>query len=377
MTTRSRTLVETGIYREQGPRGTRYVVDYTDGAGRRRSATRPTLEAARLVRAEATVDRARGTAVDLDGARMTLRDYFRLYAAARSWRPSTVAGREDTLARLGPLLDRPLATIRATDVRAVSARMLSEGYAVSTTAATHHLLSSLLAGATADRYIAHNPAASVPAPRVVRSAHDAAAALDAGQVAALLEVLPDDLAPLARLILGTGLRPSEAVGVTVDRVDFLRRRITIDRQLDRFLVGGVPTFGPPKTPSSVRVVAVPASVIEDLSRLAAAPGQAGLLFTTRTGRPWTQSSRSDAWRAAVRRLGDLPDPVTLPPAVRGWHALRHTYATTALLAGVPLVDVSRALGHRSIAETQQTYAHALTTADVDAHADHVAAALGL
>mgnify|MGYP001596272611 FL=1 len=41
------------------------------------------------------------------------------------------------------------------------------------------------------------------------------------------------------------------------------------------------------------------------------------------------------------------------------HDLRHTYATLAIMAGVPLLTVSRQLGHASIAITADVYAHAV------------------
>jgi site-specific recombinase XerD len=66
--------------------------------------------------------------------------------------------------------------------------------------------------------------------------------------------------------------------------------------------------------------------------------------------------------------------VELPPAVRGWHALRHTYASTLLAEGTDLATVSRLMGHASIAETAQTYAHALPGRD-DAARNVAAAAL--
>ncbi len=41
------------------------------------------------------------------------------------------------------------------------------------------------------------------------------------------------------------------------------------------------------------------------------------------------------------------------------HDLRHTYATLAIQAGVPLLTVSHQLGHASISTTADIYAHAV------------------
>ena len=63
----------------------------------------------------------------------------------------------------------------------------------------------------------------------------------------------------------------EVFGLTVDRVDFLRRTLTVDRQLVG-ISGRVPFFGPPKTAASVRVIPLPTVIVDGLAaHLAAFP----------------------------------------------------------------------------------------------------------
>jgi len=50
------------------------------------------------------------------------------------------------------------------------------------------------------------------------------------QVAALASAVPRRYRALVIVSAALGLRQGEACGVTVDRIDFLRRAITIDRQ---------------------------------------------------------------------------------------------------------------------------------------------------
>lgn len=61
---------------------------------------------------------------------------------------------------------------------------------------------------------------------------------------------------MVTLAAGTGMRYGEVAGLMVDRVDFLRRKVTVDRQL--VTVPGRPVeLGPPKTESSVRTIPLP------------------------------------------------------------------------------------------------------------------------
>jgi integrase len=62
-----------------------------------------------------------------------------------------------------------------------------------------------------------------------------------------------------------GLRQGEATGLTVDRIDFLRRKLTVGRQLVT-PAAGEPSLGPLKTPRSYRTVPLADVALEDLSR---------------------------------------------------------------------------------------------------------------
>jgi len=93
----------------------------------------------------------------------------------------------------------------------------------------------------------------------------------------------------------------------------------------------------------------------------------GFVFVTEFGRPAEPRNLLRTATLASRKAG-------LSPV--GVHTLRHTYATIALLHGVPLHVVSRNLGHSSIAITADVYGH-LTDAAARAAAQTVSDALGL
>ena len=57
----------------------------------------------------------------------------------------------------------------------------------------------------------------------------------------------------------------------------------------------------------------------------------------------------EIWKPALAAAGLLPDTT--------FHDLRHTFASTALAEGVPISEVSRWLGHKSITTTADLYGH--------------------
>ena len=84
----------------------------------------------------------------------------------------------------------------------------------------------------------------------------------------------------------------------------------------------------------------------------------GLLFMSENGAPIHMSNLRTHFKSVLKKAG-LPDI--------GFHDLRHTCATLLLDAGVPLITVSKILGHSSPAVTAKIYAHALD--DVEGHSN--------
>jgi integrase len=83
---------------------------------------------------------------------------------------------------------------------------------------------------------------------------------------------------------GAGVRISEALGLTTDRVDSLRRTISVDPQLLR-TKGPEPVFGPVKDKKNRPRVNLPGKVVIDAlaAHIAACgSGPLGLIFTTMT-----------------------------------------------------------------------------------------------
>lgn len=168
---------------------------------------------------------------------------------------------------------------------------------------------------------------------------------------AVRDAMPPRFRALVVFGSGTGTRISEALGLTLDRVDFLRRMATIDRQLVG-VVDGAPNFGPVKDRKNrPRVIPLPDVVLSSLSEhLVQGPAQSdGLVFTSDQKGPIRRTTFSDVWRRTVEPLG--------VPKGDGDHQLRHFYGTLLIGHGESVKVVQERLGHASALMTLDTYSH--------------------
>ena len=155
----------------------------------------------------------------------------------------------------------------------------------------------------------------------------------------------------AALLLGwhCGLRISEALGLTWDRVDLAGRKLVIDRQLG---MDGK-TLMPPKTASSVRAVSfgerLADELADELERQAGDREEYGAFYSD-SGFVCRHRDGSGCSRTAFYQW----------LAKRGihFHQLRHTHATMLLEAGADALAVSKRLGHSDVTVTLGVYAHA-------------------
>jgi integrase len=156
------------------------------------------------------------------------------------------------------------------------------------------------------------------------------------------------------LLLGTGLRPSEALGLYWTDVDLARGTVTIRRGLRR--LKGKWVLEEPKTPNARRTIPLPLSltalVSEHLTRQRELGFDGSLVFTSPTGAPKHEDGIvKDYFKPLLKKAG-LPHSIRL-------YDLRHTHATLLLLAGVHPKVVSERLGHSNITITLNTYSHVL------------------
>ncbi len=285
-----------------------------------------------------------GGYVDPAAGRTTVADYWAAWSERQPWRDSSRMSVTSLFDRhvLPAFGARGLASLRRGEVEAWAARLPLSGR---TAGQAVQYLSTLMESAVADGLIAVNPTRGARRPRLER---EPVVPFTDAEVEALRAAAPGWFAVALTLGLGAGLRQSEATGLTLDRVDFLRRELTVDRQLIT-PKAGEPTFGPPKSARSYRTVPLADAVVEALARHVEAygVGRDDLVVHGPDGRPLRRQRFGNRWRQLRTRAG-------LPTA--RFHDTRHTYASVLLSGGVSVPAAAEYLGHTP-AVLLATYAH--------------------
>lgn len=345
-----------------------WMVKWRDHDGRQRTKRFDRKADADRFAAEVETDLARGTYVDPTAGRITLDAYIDRWLEAQVWRPSTRQLADSHIRNhIGPALgSRPLAQITRTDVQGFVRSLEGAGLAPTTVEAIYRRLVSILEAAVHDRVIARSPAVKIALPKKTRRQSDAVVILPMADVERLADTVPPWLRAFVWTIATSGLRPGEAAGLTLERIDLMRRELVVDRQLVT-VIGQPPHLAPVKTVASIRTVPIPDALVHELNRhIAERPPievqrGATLIFTNRDGRPLRRNVLGDAWDKARTAL-------ELPAEARGWHTLRHTYASALIHAGLSVRAVQARLGHASATETLDTYAHLWPDSDDDTRA---------
>ena len=183
----------------------------------------------------------------------------------------------------------------------------------------------------------------------------------------LRESSNDDLEIILKVILFTGLRESEALGLTWDNIDFKAGTLKVCKQLQkRRLADGGATLAPTKNGKSRTLKPAPfvMGLLDRQYREQAAQRlrsgeiwqgwqtaeerKTALVFTTPDGKSISQTSLRYHFKKVVEAIG--------VPSCRV-HDLRHTFAVLSLQNGDDIKTVQGNLGHATAAFTLDVYGH--------------------
>jgi len=249
------------------------------------------------------------------------------------------------LARLGP-----------EHVQSCYNELLKLGLSRRSVEQAHAVIHAALRQAMKWGLIHRNPTDAVNVPRPVRKEMKV---LTTEQVKHLFEATSEDREHALWVVLvTTGLRIGEALGLKWDDIDLEAGQLAVRRALQRQR-GGKIEFVEPKTAKSRRVVHLrPGTItalsdhrrcqLEDRLALGSAWHDRDLVFCREDGRVYDPASMTRRLRKALARAG--------LPRVRV-HDLRHTCATHLLTKGEHPRVVQDLLGHSTVSLTLDTYSH--------------------
>lgn len=221
----------------------------------------------------------------------------------------------------------------------------------------HGALHKALQQAVLVGYLRTNPVDACKPPRVVRKEMHP---LEEEQVSTFLTAIqghPHEY--LYKIVLFTGLRQGEVLGLTWDCVDFEQGTLLIKQQLRREQKkGGKYYFSSPKNGKS-RTLTLAPSVLQlfrlqklHQNGLRVEAGELweehNMVFSNQVGGYLSYRTVYDCFKRIVSRIGT--------PNTR-FHDLRHTYATMAIRAGDDIKTVQENLGHATAAFTLDIYGH--------------------
>lgn len=158
------------------------------------------------------------------------------------------------------------------------------------------------------------------------------------------------LADLAVLNLGGVQKRDPGTTRAAHHPNVAAGMITVDQQV--IIVDRRPVLASPKTSASLRDVPMPAFVAAAVTGHCTQFGITGsdvLCRTSPGGLLRRDYFNREIWKPALA-AAQLPADTT-------FHDLQHTFASTALAEGVPISEVSRWLGHKSITTTVDLYDH--------------------
>lgn len=265
-----------------------------------------------------------------------------------------------------------VSAVRPIHCQRIFNNMKEEGYAAGTVYQTYICIGVLFRAAINNNIIIHHPLDGVSVPKGLKRKVVRALTLDEHKL--FLKAAKDSHnIRQFRFILQTGLRTGEMVGLTWDCVDFEKREIRINKQLEFRHSTGYWRASSPKTLSGFRTIPLSDEAFAILKEIEAEKetrkkssgldqvlpyfdkknfverflDMKDLVFINfRTGMPNKSSSYDTHIEKICKEAGIKPF---------GMHVLRHTFATRCIEAGMNPKTLQKILGHANLSTTMDTY----------------------
>ena len=313
-----------------------------------------------------------GTATD---TRLTFREYCDYcidLKEQRGIKHSTIVRYKELTSRIYPAIGHiKLKDLRADNLNSLYSLLGKDGQnkrggklSAKTIIEHHRLISTVLKQAEREGLVPFNVAGRVMLPKVEKKEVAYFQPETVAAIRAALEAEPMKWKMLVHLLLITGARRGEILGLKWSAVDFERGKVHICNNVLYAPDRGV-YEDTPKTANSDRFVSLPAETVqllrqykvwqaEERLRLGEYYQDLGFLFAQDNGNPMHPDSVTD-WLDKFSKRHGLPHINA--------HAFRHTMASMLYFNGVDSVSISKRLGHAQVSTTANIYAHIIQEAD--------------
>ncbi|PSS67070.1 site-specific integrase [Ensifer sp. NM-2] len=365
-----------------------WVVDYTDGQGKRRLKTFTKKKEADQFAATASVEVREGVHV-ADSATITIEEAGKLWLKsgdAAGLERTTIDQRKQHLnLHIVPLAGSvKLTKVTAPWVRSFQDDLREKGRSAAMIKRVIISLGSILADAQGRGLVVRNAVHELSKARSGTKASEkrGKAKLRVGvdiptnaETKVILDAAAGRYRPLLVTMIFTGIRASEARGLRWDDVDLKKALLHVRQRADRY--GDI---GMPKSVAGQRTVPLPPMVVNTLKewKIACPISEAGLVFPNQAGNIEDHQNmlRRGLWPALIAAGLTVPTGKTdedgepiVAAKYPGFHGLRHWYASWCINrkvdGGLELTAkaVQTRMGHSSIQVTFDTYGHLFPSHD--------------
>lgn len=341
-----------------------YMYRYTDTSNKRRCVYAPSLDELRQKEAEIQRDIADG--IDTTGAEITAIELLKKYAATKQYLSQNTQEQYYyavcTLSK-EPFMQKRVNAIKLSDAKTFIMKLRNDGRKYNTIHGFYAKLRSAFEMAVDDDLIRKNPF-KFRMSDIIPNDTEERKPLSQQDQKRLLEFAADyHFYDEIVILLGTGLRVSELCGLTVHDVDFINRKITINKQLLKNLHGEY-RVETPKTESGIRhIPMLNEEVYKAFKRVVQErdtpkvemmiDGFTGFIFLNKYGKPKVARNIQYDIDILIKRY-NKSHSIMMPDFTP--HHLRHTFATDMANKGMNLKTLQYLMGHSDASTTMNTYA---------------------
>ena len=232
--------------------------------------------------------------------------------------------------------DMPIRNVTAQDIDALIKKVSAQGFAKRTVKGYLSVISLIFQYGMRHGDCDQNPSTAVAVPSRLKVTHRTVP--DEGDIERIKQSVDLPFGPFAYLLLYTGLRRGEALGLKYEDINFSDRTISITRSV--YWEGNKPIIKDTKTAAGTRTIILLDALAEKLD-------QHGHGFVFGGDAPLTNQAFKSRWGKYVRESG-----VTATP-----HQLRHLFATILYECNIDEKVAQELMGHSSISTTRNIYTH--------------------